>query len=270
MIAGYGEARHDIARQDRAGHGILRWDRPRNGGPARRRGVYGGVPWNRKIRDGTETARRPAATHNARVVFLRADLTVVEEIEFLISEITARFGGVDILVNNAVVRSFAPVQQFKVADWDRALAVNLSAAFHTIRLSVEGMRARGYGRIINMSSVYGDFAIANRIDYVTTKTALLALTRTVALETIGADITCNAICPGAVHTPASERRIQEMMAAEGLDSDAAIRRFVASRQPSGRFIDPDNIAELILFLCGPAGRDITGAALPIDGGWLAG
>jgi len=223
-----------------------------------------------KIHDGIEAARRLADAHGARVVFLRADLTVVEEIAFLIQEITARFGGVDILVNNAVVRSFAPVQQFQVADWDRALAVNLSAAFHTIRLTVDGMRARGYGRIINMSSVYGDFAIANRIDYVTTKTALLGLTRTVALETIADDITCNAVCPGAVHTPAAERRILEMMATESLDRDAAIRRFVASRQPSGRFIDPENIAALILFLCGPAGRDITGAALPIDGGWLAG
>ena len=103
----------------------------------------------------------------------------------------------------------------------------------------------------------------------TTKTALLGLTRTVALETVDTDITCNAICPGAVHTPASQRRIQEMMTAEGLQLDAAIRRFVASRQPSGRFIDPENIAALILFLCGPAGRDITRAALPIDGGWMA-
>jgi 3-hydroxybutyrate dehydrogenase len=222
-----------------------------------------------KIHDGIAVAERLAAAHGAKVVYLRADLIVVEEIEFLMSEITARFGGVDILVNNAVVRSFSPVEQFKVADWDRALAVNLSAAFHTIRLSVAGMRARGFGRIINMSSVYGDFAIANRIDYVTTKTALLGLTRTVALETIADKITCNAICPGAVHTPASERRIQEMMSAEGLDRETAIHQFVAARQPTGRFIDPENVAELILFLCGPAGRDITGAGLPIDGGWMA-
>ena len=222
------------------------------------------------IHDGMAAAERLAAAQSAKVVYLRADLTMVEEIEFLISEITARFGGVDILVNNAVVRSFAPVEQFKVADWDRALAVNVSAAFHTIRLSLAGMRARGFGRIINMSSVYGDFAIANRIDYVTTKTALLGLTRTVALETIADNITCNAICPGAVHTPASEQWIQAMMAAEGLERETAIRQFVATRQPSGRFIDPENVAALILFLCGPAGRDITGSVMPIDGGWMAG
>ncbi len=222
-----------------------------------------------KIHDGIEVAKRLAEAHNGRAIYLRADLTVVEEIEFLMSEIAARFGGVDVLVNNAVVRSFAPVERFAVADWDRALAVNLSAAFHTIRLAVSGMRARGFGRIVNMSSVYGDFAIADRVDYVTTKTALLGLTRTVALETLADNITCNAICPGAVHTPASERRIQEMMAAERLEREAAIKQFVAARQPTGRFIEPENVAELISFLCGPAGRDITGAALPIDGGWMA-
>lgn len=221
------------------------------------------------IEDGAAAAGRLAAAHGGQAVYLRADLTVVAEIEELMREVAARFGGVDILVNNAVVRSFAPVERFAVADWDRALAVNLSAAFHTIRLAVAGMRARGFGRIVNMSSVYGDFAIANRIDYVTTKTALLGLTRTVALETVTDNITCNAICPGAVHTPASERRIQQLMAAEGLAREAAIQRFVAARQPTGRFVDPENVAELILFLCGPAGRDITGAALPIDGGWMA-
>jgi 3-hydroxybutyrate dehydrogenase len=222
-----------------------------------------------KIDIGIAAARQLTETSGGHALYLRADLTVVDEIEFLISEITARFGGVDILVNNAVVRSFAPVERFHVADWDRALAVNLSAAFHTVRLTVAGMRARGFGRIVNMSSVYGDFAIADRIDYVTTKTALLGLTRAVALETLADDITCNAICPGAVHTPASERRIQEKMAAEGLERAAAIQQFVAARQPTGRFIDPENVAALILFLCGPAGRDITGAALPIDGGWMA-
>ncbi len=222
-----------------------------------------------KIHDGIAVAQRLADTHGGRAIYLRADLTVVEEIEFLMSEIAARFDGVDVLVNNAVVRSFAPVEKLAVADWDRALAVNLSAPFHTIRLTVTGMRARGFGRIINMSSVYGEFAIADRIDYVTTKTALLGLTRTVALETLADNITCNAICPGAVHTPASEKRITALMAEQGLDRDAAVKQFVAARQPTGRFIDPENVADLIVFLCGPAGRDITGAALPIDGGWMA-
>jgi 3-hydroxybutyrate dehydrogenase len=191
-----------------------------------------------KIADGIAAAKRLAEASGGQVIYLRADLAVVEEIEFLMSEITARFGGADVLVNNALVRSFAPVEGFAVADWDRALAVNLSAAFHTIPLAVVVMRARGFVRIINMSSVYGKFAIANRIDYVTTKTALLGLTRAVALETLADNITCNAICPGAVHTPASERRIQEMMKAEGLERDAAVRQFVLTRQLDGALHRP--------------------------------
>ena len=147
--------------------------------------------------------------------------------------------------------------------------MNLSAAFHTIRLSLPGMRSRRWGRIINMSSVYGSFAIAERIDYVTTKTALLGLTRVVALETLDEDITCNAVCPGSVLTPYSEQRIQQLMAEQGLPREAAIRNFLAARQPAGRFVAAENVAELIIFLCGPAGRDITGASLPIDAGWLA-
>ena len=181
----------------------------------------------------------------------------------------SRFGGIDVLVNNAVVRHFARVDEFPVERWDHALAVNLSAAFHTIRLSLPGMRARRWGRIINMSSVYGSFAIAERIDYVTTKTALLGLTRVVALETLDEDITCNAVCPGSVLTPYSEQRIQQLMAEQGLPREAAIRNFLAARQPSGRFVAAENVADLIIFLCGPAGRDITGASLPIDAGWLA-
>lgn len=107
-----------------------------------------------KIHDGIATANRLVAERRAKIIYLRADLTVVDEIEFLMNEIAARFGGVDILVNNAVVRSFAPMERFAVADWDRALAANLSAVFHTIRLSVSGVRTRGFGRIVNMSSVY--------------------------------------------------------------------------------------------------------------------
>ena len=189
----------DTARQDRADHRIVRRHRICDGRQARRGRLH---PWchtGSRRSDGIAVARQLQAVHGGQAIYLRADLTVADDIEFLMSEITARYGGVDILVNNAVVRSFAPVEPVAVADWDRALAVNLSAAFHTIRLAVSGMRARGFGRIVNMSSVYGDFAIADRIDYVTTKTALLGLTRAVALETLADDITCNAICPGAVH-----------------------------------------------------------------------
>src|SRR6266849_6286541 len=116
----------------------------------------------------------------------------------------AAFGGIDIVVNNAVVRHFARVEAFSVEHWNEALAVNLSAAFHTIRLALPGMRRRGWGRIVNISSIYGLIGTADRIDYVTTKAALLGMTRAVAMETVGSDITCNAICPGTLPTPPIE------------------------------------------------------------------
>jgi 3-hydroxybutyrate dehydrogenase len=213
--------------------------------------------------------RQLAEAHGVAVAYEPADLATSAGVEGLLAAAGSRFGGVDILVNNAVVRHFARVEDFPPARWEQALAVNLSAAFHAIRLSLPGMRARKWGRIINMSSVYGFFAIAERIDYVTTKTALLGMTRVVALETLDADITCNAVCPGSVLTPYSEERLQRLMAAESLSRETAERKFLADRQPAGRFVAAENVAELIVFLCGPAARDITGAALPIDGGWLA-
>jgi 3-hydroxybutyrate dehydrogenase len=214
--------------------------------------------------------QRLAQRHGVAAHYLQADLADPEAIAVLIAAVKERHGGIDILINNAVTRHFAPVDAFPVDCWDRALAVNLSAAFHTIRLSLPGMRARGWGRIFNMTSVYGVRAVADRIDYVTTKAALIAMTRAVALETADQGITCNAICPGAVLTPASDLRIQSLMEQTGLDRTAATESFLAGKQPTGRFIDPAHVAELVVFLCGAAGTDVNGALLPMEGGWLAG
>jgi len=207
--------------------------------------------------------------YGVAVDYLHADLSDGAAAERLIREVQERHGGIDVLVNNAVTRHFCGVSEFPVDQWDRALAVNLSAAFHAIRLSLPGMRERGWGRIFNMTSVYGARAVPNRVDYVTTKTALIGLTRAVALETINQGITCNAICPGAVLTPTSEARIGALMAEGGLGREEATQRFLAGKQPIQRFVDPAHIAELLVFLCGAAGNDITGAVLPVEGGWLA-
>ena len=172
----------------------------------------------------------------------------------------------DIVVNNALVRHAARVEAFLAERWDEALAVNLSSAFHTIRLALPAMKARGWGRIINVSSIYGLRAAPGRVAYVTTKTALIGLTRAVALETLGDDITCNAICPGTAETPVHEGTINDMVAS-GSTRDEAVQRFLAGKQPTGRFISAEGIAALMVFLCGPESRDITGAALPVDGGW---
>jgi len=216
------------------------------------------------------TCERLAAESGAEVLYRRADLTDVAAIEALMRELADAFDGVDVLVNNAVVRHIAPVDDFPVEHWDRALAVNLSAAFHTIRLALPAMRRQRWGRIFNMSSVYGSRATPQRIDYVTTKSALLGMTRAVALEVAPDGITCNALCPGAVHTPGAEERIQRLMADEQVDHPEAVRRFLVGKQPSRRFVREDHVAELLVFLCGEAASEINGAMLPMEGGWLAG
>ena len=207
-------------------------------------------------------------SHGVRSIYSRADLRDPPAIERMITDTMDAFGSIDILVNNAVVRHSSAIDEYSTRDWDEALAVNLSAAFHTIRLTLPGMKRRNWGRIINVSSIYGLTGAPNRAGYVTTKTALIGLTRAVALETTGHDITCNAVCPGTAETPVHDAAVRALMAGEDLSRDEAERKFLSSRQPTGRFISPDGVAALMVFLCTDGG-DITGAALPVDGGWSA-
>jgi len=205
--------------------------------------------------------------HGVRTLYCNADLAHVNQIEQMLAESAEAFGAVDILVNNAVVRHAAPIDEFPPEAWDLGLAVNLSAAFHTIRLALPAMRRRNWGRIVNVSSIYGLIGGVNRVNYVVSKTALIGLTRAVALETRGYDITCNAVCPGTVETPIHAQSIEQMMKNDSISRAEAEKRYLATRQPGGRFIQAEDVAEMILFLCGPHSRDITGAALPIEGGW---
>jgi 3-hydroxybutyrate dehydrogenase len=218
-----------------------------------------------------EAGRREIETaHNVRVIHHGADVAEPTEIADLVATAHKTFGAIDVLINNAVVRHFAPIEQFKPEDWNRALAVNLSAAFHTVRLALPGMRERDFGRIVNVGSIYRLVGAANRIDYVTTKTALIGFTRAVALETARTNITCNAICPGTIPTPNIEGRLEAERAKTGQSRAEAERAFLSSRQPSGRFVAPERVAALVALLCTANGADITGAAIPIDGGWSAG
>jgi len=202
-----------------------------------------------------------------QAIYSPADLKDPRQIENMVAQAVATLGGVDIVVNNAVVRHVASVETLASADWDEGLAVNLSAAFHTIRLTLPGMKTRNWGRIVNVSSIYGLIGATNRIGYVTTKTALLGLTRAVALETTGYNITCNAICPGTSTTPVHEASVQALMDARQLARADAERLLLVGKQPTGRLISSSGAAALIAFLCGPDARDITGASMPIDGGW---
>jgi 3-hydroxybutyrate dehydrogenase len=206
--------------------------------------------------------------YGVRAAYDGADLRHREQIEAMVSGALDAFGTVDIVVNNAVVRHTAPVEAFDAAEWDDGIAVNLSAAFHTIRLTVPGMKQRGWGRIINVSSIYGLRGAVNRVNYVTSKTALIGLTRAVALETVTHGITCNAVCPGTTETPVHEATMAAAMA-EGLSRVEAERRLLASKQPTGKLIAADDVAALMVFLCGPESASITGAILPIDGGWAS-
>lgn len=204
-----------------------------------------------------------------KAVYHAVDLAQPDKIEEMMKAIAAQFGGVDILVNNAVVRHFAPVENFPVAKWNEALAVNLSSAFHTTRLAMPHMRARNWGRIINMASIYSNIGAANRIDYVTTKTAMLGMTRAVAMETVDTGITCNAVCPGSVLTEANAARIEGMARAEGISPEAATKKFLEGKQPAGRFVEASSVAAMTVFLCTDAARDITAASVPVDLGWTA-
>jgi 3-hydroxybutyrate dehydrogenase len=188
----------------------------------------------------------------------------------MIATAGSSFGGIDILVNNAVARHNAPVEDFTPASWDESLAVNLSAAFHTTRLVLPAMKQNKWGRIVNVSSIYGLRGATNRVGYVTTKTALIGLTRAVALETAKDGITCNAVCPGTSESPVHHDAIARLIAAEGLSPVAAELQLLSGKQPTQRLISAEGVAAFVAFLCGDQAADVTGAVLPVDAGWSAG
>ncbi|MEJ8572077.1 SDR family oxidoreductase [Microbaculum marinum] len=221
------------------------------------------------VADGDAAAAALAEEHGIEAVFDPADLRKESEIGRMVGAAVERFGCVDILVNNAVVRHFAQIEEFDPADWDASVGVNITAAFHAVRHALPAMKRRGWGRIINISSYYGWRGAENRIDYVTTKTALLGMTRAIAIETAPTGVTCNAICPGSVPTPAIMARIEEIARDRGEPLEEVARDYARQRSPTGRFVAMEHVGDLAVFLCSPASADITGTTVPIDGGWLA-
>lgn len=207
------------------------------------------------------------STYGVSVIYSRANLTVVSEIEALIEDAQQTFGAVDILINNAVIRNFAAIDTLETASWDESIAVNLSSAFHTSRLTIPQMKKNKWGRIINISSVYGTTATANRVSYITTKTALIGLTKSTAMDVATDGITCNALCPGTVPTPPIVERIAGNAKRAGISVEQAEHDYISSRHPTGRFVAMASVASFAVFLCSDAGKDITGAVLPVDGGW---
>jgi len=204
-----------------------------------------------------------------RVHYVPADLSRPDEARALVEQAIAICGHVDVLVNNAGIQHVAPVEQFPDERWDAVIAINLSSAFHTAKAALPCMQSRGWGRIINIASAHGKVASIHKAAYVAAKHGIIGLTKVIALENAKSNITCNAVCPGWVDTPLVRKQIVARAEAQGVTVDAATRSLVGEKQPSERFVQPEHIAELALFLCSEAGGSITGAAYSIDGGWTA-
>lgn len=221
-------------------------------------------------RDEIERTRaRIAAETGVAVIYSDADLSKRDAVARMMSVAAEAFGGVDILVNNAGIQHVAPVDEFPIDKWDAILAINLSGVFHAIRAALPGMKARGFGRIINIASAHGLVGSPFKSAYVAAKHGVIGLTKVVALETAQTAITCNAICPGYVWTPLVEKQIGEQAAAHNLPREKVISDVLLKAQPNKRFAEAREIAALTAFLCSDDAASITGAALPVDGAWTA-
>ena len=204
-----------------------------------------------------------------KVAYSGADMSSPDAIAMMIAAIMGEQGRLDILVNNAGIQHVAPITEFPLAKWEQILAINLSSAFHTIRLATPIMRGNGYGRIINIASAHGLVASPFKSAYVSAKHGILGLTKTVALETAESAITCNAICPGYVWTPLVEAQIKDQAKAHATSPEKVIRDVLLAQQPNKRFATVEEIGALSAFLASTYAASITGAAIPVDGGWTA-
>jgi 3-hydroxybutyrate dehydrogenase len=204
-----------------------------------------------------------------QVSYHGADMSKPAEIEAMVRHAEASFGGVDILVNNAGIQHVARVENFPPERWDAVIAINLSSAFHASRFALPGMQARNWGRILNIASVHGLVASAEKSAYVAAKHGLVGLTKVTALENATSGITCNAICPGWVLTPLVQKQVDAKAAALGLSNEEAKRQLLAEKEPSLQFTTPEELGALAVFLCSQAADNVRGVAWNMDGGWAA-
>jgi 3-hydroxybutyrate dehydrogenase len=210
-----------------------------------------------------------AATHGVRVMVDASDLSRPKAIETMVEMAIEQFDRVDLLVNNAGIQHVAPIDEFPVERWDAILALNLSASFHTTRLLLPGMRSRGFGRIVNVASAHALVASPYKSAYVAAKHGVAGLTKTVALEAAASGVTVNAVCPGYVLTPLVQQQIPQTAAARGISEEAVVRDVLLAAQPTRRFVTVEQVASLVAYLCSDDAASITGAVLPMDGGWTA-
>jgi 3-hydroxybutyrate dehydrogenase len=214
-------------------------------------------------------SERLQTTYNIKTSYSDADISNPLEIEKLITDTQEALGNIDILVNNAGIQHVDLVEDFPPEKWNAIIAINLSASYHTTRLSIASMKARGYGRIINIASAHGLVASAKKTAYVAAKHGIVGLTKAIALETAGTGVTCNALCPGWVLTPLVQKQIDAIAANEKITEEEARIKLLSEKQPSKTFITPEQLGAFTVFLTGSAAAGITGSALSMDGGWVA-
>lgn len=203
--------------------------------------------------------------HGVKARYIRADMSKGDECRALISQA----GSCDILVNNAGIQHVSPIEDFPTEKWDQILAINLSSAFHTTAAALPMMRAKGWGRVVNIASAHGLTASPFKSAYIAAKHGIVGLSKTVALETAGEGITCNAICPGYVLTPLVEAQIPDQMKAHKMDRETVIREVMLLRQPSRQFATVEQVGGTVVYLCSSAADQVTGTTISIDGGWTA-
>jgi len=222
--------------------------------------------------DPAEIERQRAAladAHGVRAAYVASDMAKPAEIRCLVAEAERRFGRVDILVNNAGIQHVAKIVDFPEERWDQVIAINLSAAFHTTRLALPAMKARGFGRIINVASAHALVASPFKSAYVAAKHGVAGLTKTIALEGAEFGVTANAICPGYVLTPLVEKQIPDTAKARGISEAAVVRDVLLAAQPTRKFVTIDEVAALAIYLASDAAGSTTGTIIPVDGGWTA-
>ena len=209
------------------------------------------------------------ASLGVKVAYHGADMSQPAEIEAMMTYAAEQFGRVDILVNNAGIQHVARVENFPPQRWDAIIAINLSSAFHATRLALPAMQAAGWGRIINVASVHGLVASAEKSAYVAAKHGVVGLTKVTALENATTGVTCNAICPGWVLTPLVQKQVDAKAAALGLSNAEATKLLLGEKEPSMQFTTPEELGALAVFFCSPAGNNVRGVAWNMDGGWVA-
>ena len=210
---------------------------------------------------------RIAREHGVRCIHVDADMSTGEGATGFVERVAAELGGVDILVNNVGIQHVAPVDEFPPEKWEALLAIVLGSTFYTTRAAVPGMKAKNWGRIINIASAHGLVASPFKSAYVAAKHGVVGFTKSVALELAETGVTCNAICPGYVRTPLVEGQVADQAKVHNMSEADVIRNVILAVQPTKRFVETNEIGAFAAFLCSDAARSITGAALPIDGGW---